>query len=392
MKLLKNVYQIIRAVRFSKPNRAKVLIFDRGGSENLLGTALRDIPCSVLAARMEEIHLSPSIIWGILKNLRRLESFRPGQLYTIYLLSCIEQIEPAVVITWVDNSPYFQALTRLYTTAVFLAVQNGFRHELSVSSPSQKAGGWLPEPPSPGSTITLSNFFCFGQYVVDIFTRYGHDIGRYYLVGSVLAGYYKTVISPGEAEIEHDLCLVSEWSGVIMSGIAYPMIKRGLERLYRYLRRYLEENDLKVVIGGCSREEAESHYYASAFGERAVFIANDAPSFSTYRAMDRSDLVVSLYSTAAFEAFGWGKKTLFCNLSDDENLSCPVKGIWSFADSSYEKFRERMDILRGLSIPQYAAHAGEAARYMMRFDPKRPAHGVIRDTVREALERRVELR
>lgn len=351
-------------------------------------TVLRGIHHAVLDARLQELYVTPGILLRFLLNLRRLPNFRPGQLYTAYLLGCLQTIRPRVVVTFVDNSEYFQSLTRLYPSAAFFAVQNGFRSEVSISPSSRMPGGWLPPRPEPGSVMTLPHFFCFGSYETDLYLRCGHEVERFEAIGSLRAGYYKSEIAGPAAKISHELCLVSEWDAAIMIGRIYPNIRLGVDRLNDHLRRYVEETGASLVIAGRSRDPRERDTYEALFGGRAVFIENAPADFSTYRAMDSANLVISLYSTAAFEAFGWGKKTIFCNFSGDETLSCPRPGPWSVGDVDYGRFKEAVDRFRRISVSEYAALAGEAARFMMQYDSARPAHRVIRERLLEALEKK----
>ena len=56
---------------------------------------------------LKKIYLSPSVIFGIIKN------FHSGNIFTVYLLSLLEIIKPKVVITKIDNSFKFSELARI---------------------------------------------------------------------------------------------------------------------------------------------------------------------------------------------------------------------------------------------------------------------------------------
>lgn len=365
---------------------SELVVFDTGGADKLRETVLAGLPHFTLDCRIQTLHASAGLLGRSLLNAARLGSTRPGQLYTAYLLACLQQLRPRVVLTHVDNNVYFQSLSALYPRAVFIAVQNGFRSEVSVARPSQVPGGWLPEKPAPGSVIRLPHFFCFGRFEQDLYMRLGHDVGSYHPAGSLRAGYYKSELSPGEPPVEHDVCLVSEWDAAIMEQGLYPHIRRGVERLNEHLARYVSERPLRLSVAGRSRDERERRAYEELFGGKAVFVPNDPAAYSSYALMDRSDVVVSLYSTAAFEAFGWGRKTLFCNLSGDPTLSCPVPGPWSLTEGGYEEFRARLDALLARGRRDFREESAEAARYLMAYDPARPAHRRLRALVESVLE------
>ena len=58
-------------------------------------------------------------------------NFSKGNLFTVYLVSLIELIEPKAVITNIDNSFKFSEVAKiLEKKAIFIAVQNAKRYEL----------------------------------------------------------------------------------------------------------------------------------------------------------------------------------------------------------------------------------------------------------------------
>jgi surface carbohydrate biosynthesis protein len=368
---------LLKALSPGRLRPSNVVVFDTGGADILRQAVLEDLPHVLLDSRLETVHASPGLAARSLGNALRLASLRPGQLYTAYLLACLQQLRPKVVLTHVDNNVFFQSLSTLYPEATFIAVQNGFRSEVSVARPSQVPGGWLPED----GRIKLSHFFCFGENERELYNRLGHEVAHFHPAGSLRAGYYKSVLAPQDPPVAHDVCLVSQWDASFMEGPAYPTLRQGVRALNDHLARYAGERSVRVVIAGRSDDPREKKAVEAVFGRRAEFVPRDSANFKSYRLMDQSDLIVTLHSTAAFEAFGWGRKTLFCNLSGDPTLSCPVPGPWSLASGPYEAFRERMDALRAKPRETFRAEAAEAARYMMNYDPARPAHRQVRELI-----------
>ena len=103
--------------------------------------------------------------------------------------------------------------------------------------------------------------------------------------------------------------------------------------------------------------------------------------FTTYAAMDRSSVIVTVNSTAAFEAFGWGKKVLFCNLSGDDFNQAPLPEICTMNVNNYEMFKTKLDYLRQLSENEYRELIQTHARYLMNYDFDNPAHRIIRKMI-----------
>ena len=43
--------------------------------------------------------------------------------------------------------------------------------------------------------ISMPNFFCFGNYEVNLYKKHEHDVDNFYPVGSLKASYYKSCLS-----------------------------------------------------------------------------------------------------------------------------------------------------------------------------------------------------
>jgi surface carbohydrate biosynthesis protein len=364
------------------PPKSRLLVFDRQGADDLAAMSLVAMDHAVLATRREEVYLSGRVLWRWLRNLRYLEAAKgrgarglAGRLYRVYLLSCVECIAPDVVVTFIDNSYPFQWVSLHYGHASFIAVQNGLRYRKSV-------GEWLPF----GGPISLPTFLCFGQHEVDLFTSTGHQVGRFVPAGSMRGGYYRSEIVPQPLPKRHDICVVSEWEHHLMSeGTAFPEVQRGLNGMNALLRRYVSERpELKVCVGLRSADPDEAGYYERLFEGRAEVVPSDMAAWSTYRAMDESEVAISFASTATTEAFGWGSKMLACNLSGDPDYDFPVPGPWSFTEGGYEAFAAQLDSVIAMGEVEWRERSVEAARYVMNYDPARPPHVVLRELVAAA--------
>jgi len=380
-------------IRLHNPKKSDIVIFDLAGSDILQRTVLEDLDHTIIHARFERYHITPYILLYMLKNLNKINFLRgdgitlkrkvrflAGQLYKIYLLSCIEHIRPKVVLTFIDNSYWFQAISRIYKKCEFYAIQNGVRSRYDVTE-------WLPAPPHPASTISMPNLVCFGTYEIELYKKYNHSISAFHPVGPLVGSYYKSELAKDNAMAEFDICLVSQWHDSIMSDQEYPEIKSGLVILDEYLSKYVNKTKASLCIALRSGDPRELQYFYGIYGDRATIIENDREAMSTYAAMDRGAMIVAFDSTAAREAFGWGKKVLFCNFSGDDNYDSPREGIWFISEKNYEKFREKLDYIRQVDEGQYQAEIKEYQRYLMNYNFELPAHVYIRNLVVDCINK-----
>lgn len=384
--MIKKLKSIIWKVRFGGLKKSSVCLLHEECRNIMHKMVLHDIDYSILPAAQEVFYITPLILFFFIKNVIRhfLVKCHLKHLYPVYMMSCVEYIHPKIVITFIDNSSIFHAVSRHYKKAAFYAIQNGIkcRHDVTDS---------LPPAPHPGSVISMPHLVCFGQHDIDLHKKYGHCIDYYHPVGSLIGGYFKTEIEPGRAPIKYDLCLVSQWRRGIMNGDFFPEMKIAYEQLNEFVRRYVDERELKLCVATCrsngDEQLEEQVYYRGLFGDAATVLRFDRLDFSTYRAMDKSRVTISVDSCAAWEAFGWGKKVFFCNFSADDALDFPEPGLWSLNRAGYEEFRQKLDYLLAIDEKEYLAIATEKMRRIMNYNFSLPAHKYIRNIIREEIKK-----
>ncbi|MBI4060206.1 MAG: hypothetical protein HY403_02125 [Elusimicrobia bacterium] len=378
-------------LRFASPPKSRLLIFDAMGSAVLERTALKDLPHAVLPARGEVFHLSPAVLVRMLRYAghidwalvaRRGGRGLFGQLYLVHLLACVDVIAPEVVVTWIDNSWLFHKISRAYPQAEFYAVQNGSRSLGCVTSnlPLKIPGGYV---------ISMPNLLCFGRYEEDLYRGHGHVIDSFHRVGPLLGGFYLSRRGPAPAP-KYDLCLVSQWRADLMIGDRHPEVKGSVTTLAGHLGRYAKERGVRVCVAARTTGPAERVFYQAALGADVPLITrrDELMSLSTYQAIDESSVAVGFSSTALLEAFGWGKRALFCNFfKHSESYSPPRPGPWMVDEPRYELFRDKLDALRAMTPAEYEAAAGEFTRYAVRYDPAKPAHIYLRELIESRLSR-----
>ena len=99
-----------------------------------------------------------------------------------------------------------------------------------------------------------------------------------------------------------------------------------------------------------------------------------------YKIMDQSSLIISFGSTAPREAFGFGKKVLYCDFTGTD-LYNDYDPIILFRDENYDLFKERLDKLICTPQVEYEEKTKEYASYLMNYDSGYPAHLLIREKI-----------
>ena len=384
-------------ITFVNPKKNKVAIIHEYDFW-IKGLILKDLPSTTLGIYPENntIYVTLTLIARLLLRLRfiKLLGYVKGitfksllkEVYGQYILACLDQMEAKVVLTTIDNSSFFHRLSRMDQQRTYFAIQNGARTLACVRDS-------LPKFPHPSSTISMTNFFCFGQRDVDLFNVHGHKVDVYLPVGSLLGGYYKAMVSAPVEELKFDLCLISQWHGHFFEKIVgddFPQsearrTKAGIEGLNNFLFRLLTETKLTMVICLRSDDMAEHQYYDSLFGCRVEIVNSDRKKFSTYRTIEQSKLAVALNSTTLSEVFAWRQKVLWCNVPDDEHFEMHEASISYFHGDDYNAFKNRVIELMNISNDDYKEITKFGAHYINNYDSMNPPHEIIRSSIIKAL-------
>jgi surface carbohydrate biosynthesis protein len=386
-------------VTFSAPGKNRIVILHEADFW-IRKMVLKELPATTLPVNGEKSSkfvITPGLIarslwrmrfinWPVVIKGRSVGDFF-SQLYKQYLLASLDQIGAKVVLTFIDNSGLFQTLSRLDKKRVYFAIQNGTRTLACVRD-------YLPKPPHPYAHISMTNLFCFGDRDVQLYRKHCHTIDSCIPVGSLVGGYYKSVISTGKKERKYDLCYVSQWHchfyeeivGDDYSAIMSRRVGAAISGLNSLLSLLLTDTDLTMLI--CPRnddDDAEREFYKSLFGERAIIFKSDRNDFSTYRAAEQCELTVALNSTILSEIFACGQKVLWCNVPNDEHYRMPEAGISYFDGADYHVFKERVITLLETPQAEYECMTSEQARYINNYDPVNPPHEIIRAAIGNAL-------
>lgn len=369
-KLLLGLGKLVVAMK--PPLGIQVVIFGDGGADFLGRAVLHEIEHVIINPRTVNF-LSLGVIrfffnyfyliftdsegHGLLGRIYRCL----GNVRRLWLYACLREINPKVVITYVDNDYDFQWMCSYYKSAEFIAIQNGVREKYDLSK-------WLPNYPHPARRVRLSQFYCFGDFEVDLYPQYDHHVENFHPVGSLRASYFQEKYAMTVSEdYSSAICLVSQWvTASDMKNCLWPEFYESFSKLCIYLRKYIEQNECSLTVALRGRTQEEQDYYRDKLGSLPRLIRNDPATMESYRAVNSAEVILTANSTLGREAFSCGKRVLFCNCSKDSNYDFPNHGIWSLSHPSYEEFSDRLSKLRGISDQEFIKLSQSDAQYVMR--------------------------
>ena len=288
-----------------------------------------------------------------------------------YYSSLISYYSPNIILTYIDNDWHFDFLSKVFPKITFQSIQNGTRSEYSLTFGLEKIKG---EP------IKLSKpiFFCFGEYVEQLYFKHNVSIKEPKFAGSLNASLNfkssdKLMTSKNS---QWHILLISQWVDEIFREGAFPEIKSSIQKTVCYLREYSAFTKIKIGVQLRSQDKNEEMFYKNNFGKDVCLLnRKHSDKRSAYKNVAASGLVLSLDSTLALEGYGFGIKTLFVNLTDAPIYKLPVCDIcYSDEKNSFEAFSAKINHLINLSDKRYHSQTIQNRKFLMSVDENGISH------------------
>lgn len=379
---------------YQKPHKTDVVLIYPEREDLIREHILREIPYQVLdvgkfvsvnmTVLARTLRLLTTIDFASIFGSKRVLNSFFKRIYEVHLEACLEIIAPKVVLTFTDDSGVFHRLSRKCQNAEFFAIQNGLRLDFSFDS-------FLPVSPLEPK-ISMPNYFCFGEADSNRFSSKGCVIDRFFPIGSLVGGIYWGEISK-EIEPTYDICYISSWVGTPKPGVKeasqlalWHADVEGSSILEKNLQKLISDKGFSVIIAlKYENSLEEQSYFDKIFGDSVHYQYASRPDFSTYRAIDKSRLCLSGYSTCAAEALGAGRRALFVNSTGFSGSRVNEAGISYLEDSRYSEFSDRIESILEMTEQEYIKVMSQSAKYMMNYDLEEMPHQTIRRVVLDVI-------
>jgi surface carbohydrate biosynthesis protein len=352
------IFKSIRALKstkfeYYKLDKSDYLVMDEVNSQWIIPLLPKDKSYYVLENRGKSLQVRLTIILGFVRH-----SLLSGSPFVGYLSAVLDEVNPEMVITYIDNSRHFYNLNRYYKNCRFLAIQNAARFDIRHMTKKE------------GKKIFLSEFVCFGQYEIDLYTEKQAKIGHFLPLGSLKNDYYKQY-KKNDLNKKNDICFVCEpspgWDLIEKAGFEAAV---GL--IATYALRFARENKKTIHFAGkrapdTLERKQEIAWYKKYIGETANCItANNKMEYSTYQVIDSSSVSIGFISTAFTEAMNRKNKCLICNFTGYEKWDFPIEGPWFLSQSDYPSFENAMNLLLNMSNEDYVRKVKDVSDYLMK--------------------------
>ena len=304
-----------------------------------------------------------------------------SQLRNIYFEACLLSSNPKAVVTFIDNSSIFHWLSKHCRAFPLIAIQNGARRRFEIT---ENYGYYL------------QHYFCWGTHQAELFDQLGYQVENYYPVGSLLAGLTLEQTAYEEIYTEYDLLIVSTWRGNIGFPSDVVDTMKSMKIMDDLLAKYVasrsirariilraERNSNDWVIPGIGNEY---DYYRNIYGDTIELIEADFASRTIYPVMQKSRLIVSCLSSALYEAYGLGRKVLYCNFTEKTLYHCDIDPILVTEDSNLQTLSKQLDNLLAQPEQDYAEQHQDGKKKYMNFPKGYLTQAVIAKQIDEIID------
>ena len=395
---------------FKTPEKCDLIIFDDTSVRDL-SICLAKFNFFVLQTRLEnrekisgskttpvyKIYFSYKILKKILKN------YFKGNLFTVYLISLIELIDPKVVITTVDISFKFSDVAKILDEKInFIAIQNALLYdflEWDYLHKTKKLKKNLLQK------LYIPNLFCWGDEEVEMWNKY-IKVKNFHAIGSLrLANFFHHIKAENNSPEKYncDICLLAHTHApthdkIAKEDVTHALLEEntniinGSIKLIKYTIKFCLEHNMKLIIP-LKRDKKylprlhklEIDFFEKNFQKEELdyikrsFVQKELYNFSSYRVMLNSKVTVGQRSTLLRNKLAIGGKILSSNLTELDRYNFPVNGICTLNDCSYVEFEKRLLEIYSISEENYFSKLNKKPDYLEKFSKNHTTIDLIRE-------------
>ncbi len=354
-------------LNFNIPQGKKIIVFD-GTSLNQLNHIIKNFDHFVLETRfqrLKEFYISKKIIFSTLKNIKM-------GFFNSYLLSLIDEINPKIILTFIDNSYKFSIFSKIKKNKYkFVAIQNGARYEHKIVNllKKKKINVQLEK-------FSIPYFFCFGKNEINDYKKNNQNISKFNIVGSLRLSNFlinQKNLEKIVVKKNNDILLISDvycWDK-ILDKLNFP-IEKGLINLIKLTIKFAKKNKLKIKIAArntLNNFEKEREFYEKNLNKdeyeyllKNIFFRSD--HFKTYKIMQRSKVVIGTMSTMLRENLSLKGKTFACNFTNTNIFDFPIKGLCFSDNSNYLNFEKQLQKIYKIPLKKYHKQLSKKIEYV----------------------------
>ena len=313
MNLIVLFARIFRIIKIKKewqyPEQVQILIYDKSGSELFLNY-FSNYSFSILHTRGEILNI-PILFRSFFKRLN-------------YQFCYLDYVNPKIVITYIDNNPFFYTIKSHNPNLITIFVQNGIR--------SIFGDVFENLIDYPNKMYFVDYMFCVNKSIANKYCEYVN--GKTISIGSFKNNTIP--ISLRQKSKNNNVVFISQFrntksgNNIMMYNSGKPVFWENFysaeKILLPILHHFCKKQNRNNLICGCSHENIsnEINFYNKIFGSKDWQYIPRTSSHSAYDAIDDASYVVTIDSTLGYEAVSRNKKVAFFTIRGE---ICGIDGL-----------------------------------------------------------------
>ncbi len=303
-------------LQFNRPRPFDVVIYDKEGADELL-PFLTEARTVVLDLSGRSFNL-----WVLLGALAR-----GGRSMHDYAIRYLSWVQPRLVVTCIDTTPFFYRIKNAHPQIVVAAVQNGWRgieFDLDLNRESSI------------ERLQADHVFCFGETAANLYRS------RIDVVPIIIGSFRSNHVPVARRATEDVVVLVSTIRPKVdldarvldhtgRPTVEYHTIYERRIKLAKFVAEFCERNGLRLLIAGKDSDPSrEMEMYGQAFTDSSVqweFVPR-TERLSSYTLIDQARIVVSSSSTLGYEALARGSRSAFFMLDPEVTNNPGERFAW----------------------------------------------------------------
>lgn len=350
---LKKILKI--SLKLKKPNKKKVLIFDRHSIENGLGSIFfKKEEYEILDVRYESLNLYVCF-YAIIK-------FGFTDLKFNYFKSYIKIVDPKIIYTSIDNRLDFFKLKDLHKNSIYISDQFGIS-----KSPYASHKGKLKKDfywdckeyiKKTKKRLRADVIFTFGKNEAKNMSNFID--GNYYALGSTKNNFY--VLNKKKIKKINKITFIC--------GGTYPATINDEKRIFRNLVKFGKKENYEIYFLSRYDSDKESFFRQNYAVDGWIYLPRKNSS-SSYNYINNAELIVFTHGSLGFEALSKGKKVVSFYSNFPEKSTCfnyKRKGQFWSNSSNYSDFEKLVKKVINYSDKQWENIIKKFSGQIMYYD------------------------
>ena len=354
-------------IQLGRPKRANVVIYDEVGADELLPF--------LDASQTIVLDLTGRVfnLWVLIGMVAR-----GGRSMHDYSIRFLAWVQPRLVITLIDTTPFVYRIKNAHPQITVAAVQNGWRSMEFETDIARE---------SAIDSLRADRVFCFGGTAAELYRK--HINVEPTIIGSFRSNHVPVtpratddlvvLVSTIRPKVNLDARVIDHLG---RPTVPYSTIYERRIELAKHVANFCEHNSMRLAIAGKDMDSTrEREFYGNALANSSVrweFIPR-TERLGSYALLDRARIVVSSSSTLGYEALARGCRSAFFMLDPEVTGNIGERFAWpepypdrgpfwtNFLDES--AITEILDFLHGLDDREWSELRNTYVPRLISSDP-----------------------